>query len=90
MDYVYIFPNTYTEYYASEMVLHVDSDDSYLVAPKTCNRVAGYYHLSDDQNAAPHPNLNGAILVECKTLRHVVVSDIIRYVKNSRLRQQRD
>ena len=54
------------------MVLHVYSDAVYIVAPKARARVAGYYHLSDDPNVTTHPKLNGSILVEFKTLRHMV------------------
>ena len=74
MDYLHTYPNAYLRYYASNMVLHVDSDAAYLVAPKARSRVAGYFHLSDHPNVTKHPKLNGAILVECKTLRHVVSS----------------
>ena len=56
------------------MILHIDSDTAYLVAPKANNRVAGNFYLSDHPNKTKHPNLNGAVLVECKTLRHVVSS----------------
>ena len=56
------------------MVLHVDSDAAYLVAPKAHSCVARYFHLSDHPNITKHPKMNGAILVECKTLRHVVSS----------------
>ena len=56
------------------MVLHVDSDAAYLVAPKSKSRVAGYYYLSDNPEIKNNPTLNGAIQVECKTLRHVVSS----------------
>ena len=30
--------------------------------------------MSDHPDKTPHPTLNGAILVECKTLQHVVAS----------------
>ena len=53
---------------------HIDSDAAYLVAPNARSRIAGYFHLSDHPNITKHPTLNGAILVECKTLRHVVSS----------------
>ena len=56
------------------MILNIDSDATYLVAPKARSRVAGYYHLSDDPLLKPNPPLNGAIHIECKTLRHVVSS----------------
>ena len=74
MDYVYTYPNTFIRYYASDMVLHIDSDAAYLVAPKARSRVAGYFHLSNHPNNKSKNTLNGAVHVECKTLRHVVSS----------------
>ena len=47
MDYVNTYPYAYIRYYASDMVLWVDSDVSYLIEPKAQCLVAGYYHLSD-------------------------------------------
>ena len=74
MDYVHTYPNAYIRFYTSDMILHVDSDAAYLVAPKARRRIAGYFHLSDHPNIKKPPKLNGAILVECKILRHVVSS----------------
>ena len=74
MDYLHTYPDAYIRYYASDMVLHVDSDAAYLVAPKARSRIAGYFHMSDHPNVSKRPKLNGAVLVECKTLRHVVSS----------------
>ena len=74
MDYVNTYKEAYIRYKASDMVLHIDSDAAYLVAPKARSRVAGYFHLSDHPSKTQHPTLNGAIHVECKTLRHVVSS----------------
>ena len=74
MDYVYTYPNAYIRYYASDMVLHVDSDAAYLIAPKARSRVAGYFRMGNQQNNKTKSTLNGAIHVECKTLRHVVSS----------------
>ena len=55
--------------------LHVDSDAAYLVAQHAKNRIAGYFQLNNkDYPSNPSTFLNGAILVECKTLRHVVAS----------------
>ena len=65
------FPNVYIRYYASDMILHIDSNTAYFVAPKACSRLAGYFHLSYHPTITRHPKLNGAIFVECKTLRHV-------------------
>ena len=74
MDYVHTYPNTYIRYRASDMILNVDSNTAYLVAPKARSCVASYYQLTANPTKTPHPTINGAILVECKTLWHVVSS----------------
>ena len=74
MDSKHTYPNAYICFYSSDMILHVVSDEAYLVDPKARSRLAGYFHLSDIPNITKHPKLNGAIIVKCKTLRHVVSS----------------
>ena len=44
------------------------------MTPNARSQVAGYFHLSDHPNITKYPKLNGAILVECKTLKRVVSS----------------
>ena len=60
-------------YYASDMILHVDSDAAYLVAPNAKSRIAGYYYLGNKPEKK-NSTINGAILVECRYLKHVVAS----------------
>ena len=48
MDYVATYPKAYIRYHTSSMILNIDIDAVYLVAPKARSRVAGYHHLSDD------------------------------------------
>ena len=74
MDFLTTNPDAYIRFHASDMVLHVDSDAAYLVAPKAKSRIAGYFYLSDHPNLNNQPKLNGPVLVECKTLKHVVSS----------------
>ena len=74
MDYASTYPDVFLRYHARDMILHVDSDAAYLVAPKARSRIAGFFYLSNHPAKTPHPSLNGAILVKCKTLRHVVAS----------------
>ena len=75
LDYCATFQQSKVCYHASDMVLHVDSDPAYLVAPHAKSRVAGYFQLSNKKYPTnPSMFLNGACLVECKTLRHVVAS----------------
>ena len=61
-------------YYTNDTIFHIDIYAAYLVAPNACNRVAGYLHLSDYPTITKPLKLNGAIFVECKTLRHVLSS----------------
>ena len=74
MDYLHTYPDAFLRFYASDMVLHVESDAAYLVAPKARSRIAGYFHLSAHPNKTNNPTINAAIQVECKTLRHFVSS----------------
>ena len=72
MDYVHTYPDVYIIFHASDMILNIDSDAAYLVAPKSRSRVTGYFYLSSKPTTIDTPPLNGAIHVECKTLKHVV------------------
>ena len=73
LDYADTYPNTFIIFYVSDVVLHIDSDVAYLVRPNVRSRLASYFYLD---NITPNglPQLNGSILVEYKTLKHVVVS----------------
>ena len=75
LDYVATYPNVKLRYHASDMQLHVDSDAAYLVAPKARSRIAGYYNFPNRlYKSTILPDINHPILIECKTLRHVVTS----------------
>jgi len=56
------------------MVLHIDSDAAYLVLSNAKSRIAGYFYLSDHPSQEILPSLKGAILVECKGIKHIVSS----------------
>jgi len=57
------------------MVLNIDTDAAYLVLPKAKRRLAGYFYMGHRRGKIlPYTKLNGAILVECKTIAHVVSS----------------
>ena len=76
LDYMYTYPEAIIRYHKSDMCLHVDSDAAFLVLPKARSRLSGYFHLSSTPppTKTPNPFINGAILVECKTIDHVVTS----------------
>ena len=70
MNYCATYPSVKMRLYASKMILHVDSDAAYLIAPRAKSRISGYYYLS---NAARTLN-NPPFYVLYKLLRHVVAS----------------
>ena len=74
LDYIATYPNPILRFYASDMILTAESDAAYLVLPKARSRAAGYFYLHNHPTTKPHPNVNGGILIECTTLRHVVSS----------------
>lgn len=74
MDYAATYPNPKIRFYASDMVLHVDSDAAYFVMPNSKSRFAGYFYLSnhplthDDSN----PKLNGPIHINCNIFKNTL------------------
>ena len=77
LDYAATYPDVKLRFHASNMILHVDSDAAYLVQDGAHSRIAGHYTLSSHPPPAPtipHKTPNAPILIECKTLRHVVAS----------------
>jgi hypothetical protein len=77
MDYAATYSLAIIRYFASDMVLHIDSDAAYLVLPNARSRYAGHYFLSDRPPPPPAkltPKPNGAILTICKTIRGVMGS----------------
>ena len=78
MDYANTYPNAKIRYYASGMILHIDSDAAYLVMKNARSRIAGHYFLGDlppRPPALPNPaSTNGPIHTVCRRLRNVVSS----------------
>ena len=74
MDYAATYNNASIRYHASDMILEVDSDASYLLLPKARSRYAGYFRMLDKKDTPNRSVHNGAVLIECKTIRHVVTS----------------
>jgi len=79
LNYCASNPEATIRYHASGMILHVESDASYLSEPKARSRAAGFFYLSDQcpnitNPDAPSPKLNGAVLVNSKIMKEVVSS----------------
>ena len=76
LDYCATHPNATTRFHQSDMVLHVESDASYLSETDAKSRAAGYHYLSDDpkgQNIL-YPPINGPVLVTSKIIKETVSS----------------
>ena len=70
LDYVASHPDAILTYKASDMVLHVHSDASYLTEPRARSRAGGHFYLAgaeDDTN-------NGAVLNPATIIRNVMPS----------------
>ena len=65
VDYAHTYHNAKIRYHASDMCLHIDSGEVYLVQPQAHRRVDGHFYFSDkipDENSTPNPTSNGPIL----------------------------
>lgn len=65
LNYCATNPNATIRYCASDMVLNIHSDASYLSATRARSQVAGYYFLGSVPTDDEPIKLNGAILVFC-------------------------
>lgn len=79
LDYSSSNPNAIIQYIKSDMVLHIDSDASYLSLPKAKSRAAGHFYLSTKPRSIgkaplPPPINNGPVHTVCNKLRNVMGS----------------
>ena len=79
LTYAATHPDAILRYNASDLILHIHSDTSYLSEPKACSRVEGHFFLSfnsanpSKQPATPAPN-NGALHTVSVILKYVMSS----------------
>ena len=74
LDYMHTYPDAIICYYASNMILNVHLDASYLTAPKARSRVGGHFFLGKLPVNNKPIFLNGPILSLCTVLRTVAAS----------------
>ncbi len=79
LDYCAMHPDAAIRFHASDMVLWTHSDTSYLSAPQSRSRAAGYSFLSSRPTSPPTttdpaPPDNGPVHVLCQIMRQVVAS----------------
>ena len=73
-DYMATNPDAKIRYYASDMVLNVHSDASYLTAPGARSRAGGHFFLGSLPKDGCPIRLNGAVLALSTILKCVAAS----------------
>jgi hypothetical protein len=71
LDYVATHPNGTIRYCASNMILALDTDGSYLSEPGAKSRAAAYFYLTKKDNPEFH---NGSVLVLSAIIKHIMAS----------------
>jgi hypothetical protein len=74
LDYMWTHPDVIIWYRASDMILNVHSDASYLSALKGCSHAGGYFFLHSIPQDEDPIKLNGAIHITCTILKLVAAS----------------
>jgi hypothetical protein len=71
LDYMWTHPDVTIRYHASDLILNVHSDTTYLSAQKACSRAGGYFFLDSIPHNTDPIQLNGAIHITCTILKLV-------------------
>jgi hypothetical protein len=73
LNYCHTHPETKIRYHASDMILHIQSDASYLSENEANSRAEGFFYMGNTtQN--DKKLTDGAILIVSKVLKHVISS----------------
>jgi hypothetical protein len=73
LNYCNTHPETKIRYHASDMILHIHSDASYLSEKEAKSRAGGFFYKGRNNKTDKKPT-NGAILIIIKVLKHVMSS----------------
>jgi hypothetical protein len=73
LNYCNTHPETKIHYHASDMLLHIHSDASYLSEDEAKSRASGFFYMGNT-NKNDKKLTNGAILIVSKVLKHVMSS----------------
>lgn len=78
LNYAATHPDAEIRYIASDMILHVHSDASYLSESQARSRAGGFFFLSDKTDLSdpdcPTPKINGAVHIISSILNNVMAS----------------
>jgi hypothetical protein len=71
LNYCNTHPETKIRYHASDMILHIHSDASYLSEKEVKSRAGGFFYMGRSTNT-DNKLTNGEILIISKVLKHVM------------------
>lgn len=74
LNYAASNPSAVLQYRASDMILSIESDCSYLSEPEARSRWAGYHFLAKTNTESTHTKPNAPIHVPCQILKEIVSS----------------
>jgi hypothetical protein len=74
LDYAATNPHAKIRYWASDMILQIHSDASYLSEPKSKSRASGHYFLGWQPINGQPIKLNGALFTLCTILKFIAAS----------------
>jgi hypothetical protein len=74
LNYCNTHPETKIRYHASDMILHIHSDASYLSENEAKRRAGGFFYMGSNTKTDKKLT-NGAILIISKVLKHVMSSE---------------
>ena len=85
LDYCYNNPDAVKLYAASDMILFIDSDATYLVEPEAKSRAGGFFYLGNKDGTL----INGSILTLAKIIKFVMTlagkAEIVALFMNTKL-----
>ncbi len=74
LDYLATYPNATIRFHASDMIINIHSDASYLSESDACSRACGHFFMGWSPTDGDPIQLNGAFFTLCTILRFVVAS----------------
>ena len=74
LDYMHTHPDAKIQFRASDMILNVHSDASYLSAANARSRAGGYFFLGSLPKDGDPIKINGNIMITCSILKLVAAS----------------
>ena len=66
LDYTSTYPHAYIHFYASDLLLCVNTGIAYFALPKAQSHIASKLYMVNLPTSKPHPSLNGTLIDECK------------------------